>query len=349
MESQSNCLECGLKISNKNYAISRHVKKKHDITFYEYVKKNYKLVRGKLEECGFCNEIALPNYRINHINLTYEINYDNGFSCGKQECKNKISLEILGCEYDSKKFEKIGSRAEYLSKLYKIEIKEANSLKYRTPKVKFRCSLENFISKYGESEGKRRYQKRIDEISKNSPKTRFSCSIQNFIKRYGLEIGTKKYNDRCEKISYTSSLDFFINKYGEDKGNLVWKNKFKMNRTSDKSKIISEILSKLNIRYEIEKNIGSKFVDYFLTDYNIAIEYFGDYWHANPKIYESNFFIKQIKMNAYEVWEKDKIRIDFIKNKIDSIIIIWESTQISKELIEKTINDIKDKKITIYL
>lgn len=343
-----NCLICDYKISNKTYAISRHLKK-HNTTFSEYIEKYYKLISGEMSNCGFCNKEAIPIYEVNHDLKTYSINYENGYFCGTNECKNDISIELLGHEYESKKFEKIGSRSDYLSRLYKIPISEAKDLKYKESVVKFRCSLLEFKAKYGDTEGENRYNKRINGITKNTARNKFPCTLENFIKRYDAEIGTKKYNDRCERISYTSSKDFFINKYGEIKGEEIWKNKFKRVRISKKSKIVKNILDNLKINYESEKGILNKFVDFYLPEYNIAIEYFGDYWHGNPKKFESSRYIVQLKMTAGELWEKDRIRLDLIKQKVDSIIIIWESSEIDTTILEKTINEIKNKKTIIYI
>ena len=349
MVSQYKCLECNLEISSKNYAISRHVKK-HNILFHDYIKKHYKLVNGNFDTCGFCDKEAIPVFQINHDKREYSINYDNGYFCQTQECKNKISLDILGHEYIPKVYEKIGSRSEYLCKLYKININEAKKLKYDNNRNEFfDNSILSFQKKYGEVEGKVRYDKRIEGIVKNTARNKFPCTLENFIKKYGFEIGEKKYNERCEKISYTSSKDFFIEKYGIEKANEIWKNKYKISKISKKSKIIASILDTLNIRYQTEKNINSKFVDYYLTDFNIVIEYFGDYWHANPKVYESNFYISQLKMNAMDVWKKDKERFSEIKQNIDSIIVIWESSEINDSILEKTINSIKNKKTIIYI
>ena len=129
----------------------------------------------------------------------------------------------------------------------------------------------------------------------------------------------------------------------------IWKKKFKCIRTSKKSLIIGDILNQLSIKYEVEKNIGSKFVDYFLTDYNISIEYFGDYWHCNPKKFESNYYNSQLKAIASDLWKRDKERLDKIRNEVDSIIIVWESSEINSSILEKTIREIKNKKTIIYI
>ena len=54
-------------------------------------------------------------------------------------------------------------------------------------------------------------------------------------------------------------------------------------------------------------------------------------------------------MFAKEIWEKDKKRLDLILESANSIIIVWESTNIDDSLLEKILNDIKDKKTIIYL
>ncbi len=341
------CLICDSQIGERICDISRHVKK-HNISLHEYIYKNYTLIDGKIEKCSFCENDAKPILNIKHEKKEYSLSYD-GYLCEKQECKNNISLEILGIEYESKKYEKIGSKTEYLVKLYRIDKEAAKSMKYRPPKEKFNCKLEQFQKKYGDIEGEIRYNKRIDGIIKNHAGNKFPCTLGNFINKFGLEIGTEKYNKRCERISYTSSLDFFIDRYGYEKGNEIWIKKFKQIKTSKSSLYIKKLLEDLNIKFRTEENINGKFVDYYLPDFDICIEYFGNYWHMNPKIYESTEYNKRLKKFAHEKWSDDYSRIEKIRQNCRGIIIIWESTKIDQTILEKTINDIKGKKIKINL
>lgn len=57
---------------------------------------------------------------------------------------------------------------------------------------------------------------------------------------------------------------------------------------------------------------------------NIVIEYFGDYWHANPNKYKSNDIVHH-NLTAKEIWEHDKKRIDKLEETFAKVIIIWES------------------------
>jgi len=342
-----NCQICGCDISSKRFAITRHVKK-HQLSLDDYLSKFYKLL-SKEESCGFCEKKAIPDYNIDNQNMTYSLSYEKGFFCGDDNCRNNISLSILGINYDPIKYERIGSRKEYLSKLYKVDISDAKKMKYKEPKIKFKCSLEEFQNKYGEEEGKIRYEKRINGIIKNNPKNKFPCTLENFINRFGIELGTEKYNKRCERISYTSSMDFFIEKYGEEEGMIVWKNKFKSSNISKTSNVINKILDELEINYDIEKCVNGKFVDFYIEEYDMAIEFFGDYWHMNPKRYDKDVYNSRKKCTAEEVWEFDKKRLNYIHEKVNTIIVIWEGTKIETSLIEKTINNFKNKKTIIYL
>ena len=54
----------------------------------------------------------------------------------------------------------------------------------------------------------------------------------------------------------------------------------------------------------------------------------GDYWHMNPKKYKNDdIFMKgTIKQKfAYEVWEKDKLKLDNATIKGYYVLTIWES------------------------
>lgn len=76
-------------------------------------------------------------------------------------------------------------------------------------------------------------------------------------------------------------------------------------------------------------------VDFLLND-NIIIELYGDYWHCNPKLYDKNYYHKNLKMTAQDKWIKDKKRITTLETLGYRVFIIWESDNI-----EKTLRNIK--------
>ena len=69
------------------------------------------------------------------------------------------------------------------------------------------------------------------------------------------------------------------------------------------------------------------FIDGFIEEYGVAVEFNGDYWHANPKKYKPDDIIyfpgKQEKVS--DIWEKDaqrNVNIEFSLNV--KVVIVWE-------------------------
>lgn len=327
MDNKCKCKICGKEVTNNNSYIGSHVKRVHNLPMNDYVEKYYKLTNEfKLEQCGFCEKDAIPNYIIDNTSCTYIKNYDNGYFCGEEECRNKISLEILGIPYEKTKYERIGSKSEYLSKLHKTDLDTAKKMKYGDRII-------------------------LDEYKTN---------LTGFILRHGDIEGLKKYKERCEKIGKSNSKEWYTDKFGDDIGVDKWNSyisKIKKNtlgtRVSKSSKKIDTLLREIKINFETEYTIPNtyKFVDFYLYDLNIVIEYFGDYWHMNPRLYEKEFFNKTLKVTSEEVWEKDRKRNLEILEKIKdcTLIIIWETTKIDSTYLLKLINEIKNKKTIVYL
>ena len=96
----------------------------------------------------------------------------------------------------------------------------------------------NLIRKYGEEEGKRRFNAyREKQAYSNSieyfiekygiyiAEEKFkeynnsrAVTLENQIKKHGITEGTRKFNEYREKQAYTNTLEYNIEKYGEDKG-----------------------------------------------------------------------------------------------------------------------------------
>jgi hypothetical protein len=77
------------------------------------------------------------------------------------------------------------------------------------------------------------------------------------------------------------------------------------------------------------------FYDFIISNKKICIEFNGDYFHANPKLYKENDKPNPHNKNltSKDIWDKDKIKNDFIKNCGYALFIVWESDYINdKEL-----------------
>lgn len=257
-------------------------------------------------------------------------------------------------------------------------------------------TLDNLIRKYGEVDGKTRwdsYRKKqsnsnsyeykkekygwSEEKFKNYNKSR-AVTLENLQKKHGENVGLNKWESYCKRQSYTKSKDYFIDRFGdvdgEQKFNDINKNKSHtfdvylerydgdVELATEKlinfwkscqspiihSKISCELFNDLN-EHLIEngykkifnalinnewvlnvKNQGTYFLDFYLRETGNVIEFYGDYWHCNPKKYKSNDIVnfgRNNKRLVSDVWENDRIRIKNIKKMpyIKDVLIVWES------------------------
>jgi len=95
----------------------------------------------------------------------------------------------------------------------------------------------------------------------------------------------------------------------------------KGSRKSNSSDACLDFLLIPDDRQHREVKIGKYFVD-GLKD-NIAIEFFGDYFHANPI-----FYLPEQKLlggTAKQKWEKDELRLLSIKEKGYFVVKVWEN------------------------
>lgn len=83
-------------------------------------------------------------------------------------------------------------------------------------------------------------------------------------------------------------------------------------------------------------------LDYYLPDLRLAIEYNGDYWHANPEFYSKDEIIniKGIEYLVSDIWKKDQRKLKFCNNKNITLITIWENDWVNdKNKIKKLVKD----------
>ena len=67
-----------------------------------------------------------------------------------------------------------------------------------------------------------------------------------------------------------------------------------------------------------------KYVFDFVYEHKI-IEFNGDYWHANPKIYDKTFINKTNGYTAKELWARDKSKIKYAQKRGYEVYTVWES------------------------
>ena len=87
-------------------------------------------------------------------------------------------------------------------------------------------------------------------------------------------------------------------------------------------------------------------VDECNEDLKIIVEYNGDAYHCNPRMYTSEYYSNLIKMYAWEKWQKDRNRYMFLRKLGYIVVVVWESDWISnKSRIVESIKNICNRRI----
>lgn len=158
-------------------------------------------------------------------------------------------------------------------------------------------TLEKCILKYGEEEGKRRFEERqknwaakMQEKYKNGEYSTLSYAITS--------IGYSEFEIEC------------INKIVE----ILNLSEMDYNAANSKNKQFEIFVKNLHKRFRYDFKYNNK-----------IIEFHGDYWHCNPEKYAADYFNTQIKMTAKEKWQLDKIKNSIAISEGYDVLTVWES------------------------
>ncbi|MFN3301014.1 MAG: hypothetical protein ACK41Z_12560, partial [Sediminibacterium sp.] len=214
-------------------------------------------------------------------------------------------------------------------------------------------TLENLQKKYGEEEGKIRF----DEYRRKQAE---SNKLPYFIQKYGEEEGLLRYLNLNKSKAVT--LENLQKKYGEEEGLLRYK-EFRdktlgIGFISKSSQLFFKEFEKVLEKHGFNTNsifYGDKTGEYVLFDstskltyfYDFVcskskkiIEYNGDFWHCNPNFYNEDFLHPIILKTSKQIWEQDNRKIQFAESRGYNLFIIWESDLYSnkEEVLTKCLN-----------
>jgi len=279
-----------------------------------YIKKKINIDIGNEYTCDNCNS-KIQSKR------AFDLHYT-----GCSEIYNKLmesgyqSYNELQAEYDSGKSIKSIYDTLNVSASFSLfyNILKSIGIKYS---LKESANMEN-TNKIRESTMLDRYGVKHNMLNG----TIFRDQMVNNLKsKYGVEnvfqIGYVK-----DKISKT-----MIAKYGTEKfsnGRLARG----ISSISKLNILFFNILDELGIEFEIELKLpqenNKSYYAYDILIGNKIIEINGDYWHANPKIYSSDFIVLKNTSNektANYIWEYDKRKINNAINRGYEVKVFWES------------------------
>jgi len=144
-------------------------------------------------------------------------------------------------------------------------------------------------------------------------------TLEKCIKRHGKVEGTKIFEERQRK--WKSSLQKNFEKYGDGRSP----------SSQFASSMIESICNELQMdipkkeKYIACKETGRAYsYDFTHKERRKIIEFNGDYWHCNPKVYTADYFHKNKQMTAEDIWEYDKVKTALAENYNYQVLSIWE-------------------------
>lgn len=245
----------------------------------------------------------------------------------------KYWVDKLGEDAGEKRYNQIAERQAYTASTeYFIKEKGMTAAEAKEFHRNRACTLNNFISRYGEEEGKKRWKSYCDQEAYSGNK------LEYFIEKYGIDRGSQRYLDVCDKKMNTR--ENFILRYGEEEGLKRWNNSLYnkgfsnisqklFNSLDEKDPILkqhSKYATKngeLRIKILTKDVVKNIYADYAF--FNKIIEFHGDVWHVNPYKYKATDYISIYDATAQEIWNLDKKRIDLIESQGYKVKIVWEN------------------------
>lgn len=285
--------------------------------------------------------------------------------------------EVKAEEY-RKKIGVVGRVSPFSAEFWLGKFNEKTGHPYTYEEAKFKGRSQNPCNKeywlnlgYGDDESIELSQNRHNDNSnkgstnlKNKPKgTQKNYSKRS--KQYWLNRGFNEFEAEKKVAEHQTnfSLDICVAKYGEEKGKLIWKRRqdkwqttLNLKSEEEQKEInrkkttingsvsvaeqeITHYLIEHGLLVKTQENVTGRYVADFVID-NKVVEYFGDFWHCNPEVYDATFLNTKTDMFAEEVWEKDEMRLRCIRDAGYDILVVWEKDY--KKDKENVLNKIKE-------
>lgn len=334
------CEICGKEflLTSKTKTCSKECKEKYkklkqdEANIKNYIKRKIKEVGieeyNKLPKCLLCTDI---NYHADE--LCHHVNKRHGMTM--EEYRKKFNLQISD------------TMSERLLKIYSEKFKGKNNPGYQHGGKLSPWSSKFYEERgYDKTESEKLAQSKLKESIENRDRENLSTCIEYYTSKGYTEEQSKKLLSQRQT---TFSKEICIEKYGEEEGIKRWEERQKkwlkilddksdaekkrINRlkacggssisTAERSLFakIKEFYPETQHQFIINSDVG--FV-YDIRYKNIIIEYNGDYWHCNPKIYQPDYYNSRIKMFAEEKWLADDIKIDYAQSMGYSVLVVWE-------------------------
>lgn len=165
-------------------------------------------------------------------------------------------------------------------------------------------------------------------------------TLQYWIDKLGEEEGKKEYERICFEKGKSGRLSYYQEVYGDNEGERIFRerteSRMRKTRRMTHTSIndgMDKILSEYNFSFKREVSIkrdddNNKHYTYdFLIENKLFLEMNGDFWHANPTKYKKHdtLHFPGRYVIAEDLWKKDEHKKQLVINKGYKFLTIWES------------------------
>lgn len=319
--------------------LQRHISYMHKdvMTAEQYYKTVLHIMPNKCPVCGENTDFVsfTSGYKTLCNKRSCNVAYTNPMvlssymyhGCSEEEARKKLS------EYQQANANKVKRTAEYYDKCFSNRIGfwiakgfSEEDAKKKVTERQNTTSLDAFQKVYGEEGGLIAFENRKMKYRKT---------------------WNAHSNEEKEKINRSRGKTFkeLVNLYGENKASEIIAKRF--HKIGCVSKMEKEIVNEIKKRFpnaktqlRIKNELG-KFYYYDCVIDGVIIEVNGDYWHANPAIYEPNSKMYS-GLLAEEIWYFDECKKTTAEKAGYMIFYIWENDYIQhkEETLNKAIKEI---------
>ncbi len=304
------CEYCGGIIKNNPHSKSGHYRvckkyrnfKKdiHDKITYDFLHQEY--VVNERSATAIAKGLGLKKAtivqeKLKEFNIKIRTLSESRFTKGYIESSKKTSLEKYGAEYHTSNDSNIRN-----------EITKGTKNKYNVDNV---FQLDSVKGKCKKTKLKRHG----DEYYNNRIKFKATC-LDKF--GYNNPWKSPEIREKCIKTILDNPKAY---SYSSKKANDFFNILFEQLRNKDHIYFAAHN-KEFGLRSKKDKRYY--FYDFVDTTNKKCIEFNGNYWHANPLMYESNFLNKKSGLTAKDVWKRDDYKLKVLEDAGYEILIVWE-------------------------
>jgi len=350
---KKNCELCGNEFESKTKAKFCSEECKVEIRKQKQRQKHKEKLNKKFEnkivqkEYVVCKICGLKSRSLDtHLNRTHKMSnqdYYSKFNCDKHsiycddyltENSDRIKGENNPGYQHNGKFSPFSEN--FIKGTDKIEETKQKAKQSRIDNNGINTKIEYYTSRgFAQEEAEQKLKERQTTFTK-----------EKCIEKHGETEGLKVWQERQDKWQ-----DTLNSKTDEELGEINKKKQVTFSKIADEFfRELREELKHLNLTMYFGSNngettIGKHLPDFCIHELNFVIEYIGNFWHANPNIYESDYYNKASKKYAHEIWDRDAKRQQYFKDRGYDVFVVWEEEHSNnkKEIINKYVKLIKEK------